>query len=69
MVVIRTRMYCSVGMQQSCTRWPRQLFPVNNEKVEEKGKEEEEEEEEEEEKGRGRRRSRRGGGGGGGDQN
>ena len=43
-MVIRTRMY-SVAMQQSCTRRPRQLFPLNNEKVEEKAKEVEEEEE------------------------
>ena len=34
---IRTRMCCSIAMQQSCTRQPRQLFPANNEKVEERG--------------------------------
>ena len=51
---IRTSIQCSVAMQQiSCSRGPRQLFPVNEkeeeeEEVEEENKGEEEEEEEEE---------------------
>ena len=50
---IRTSIQCSVAMQQiSCSRGPRQLFPVNEkeeEEEEEEGVVEEVEEEEEEE--------------------
>ena len=40
-VEIRPTMQSSVAMQQSCTCWSRQLFPVNNQKMEEEGEEEE----------------------------